>query len=167
MNFPLLVFTDLDGTLLDHHSYSFKGAEEALQRVLHHSIPLILTSSKTRAELQILQEKLGLHQPFIAENGGAIFIPSDYAMLKTNALEKLGDSCTKQFGRPYSYIRSIFEMFRSKYNIRGFGDMSAEETMEVTGLVKGRCPFGPAEGLQRTVHISGRPPSARAGKRCG
>jgi len=136
MHFPLLVFTDLDGTLLDHHNYSFKGAEEALQRLLHHAIPLILTSSKTRAELQILQEKLGLHEPFIAENGGGIFFPPDYAMLKTSALEKLDDSCTKQFGRPYSYIRTIFEMFRSKYNIRGFGDMTAGEIMEATGLLK-------------------------------
>ena len=70
MDFPLLVFSDLDGTLLDHQSYSFQGAEKALQRLLHHSIPLILTSSKTRAELETLREKLGLHTPFIAENGG-------------------------------------------------------------------------------------------------
>ena len=33
MDFPLLIFTDLDGTLLDHHSYSFQGAEESLQRL--------------------------------------------------------------------------------------------------------------------------------------
>ncbi|TKB45800.1 mannosyl-3-phosphoglycerate phosphatase, partial [Ferrimonas sediminicola] len=29
----LLVVTDLDGTLLDHHSYSFQPAEPALARL--------------------------------------------------------------------------------------------------------------------------------------
>jgi mannosyl-3-phosphoglycerate phosphatase len=136
MNFPLLIFTDLDGTLLDHHSYSFTGAEEALQRLRQHCIPLILTSSKTRAELQTLQEKLGINDPFIAENGGGVFIPSGYAMLDTDALEKFDDYCGKQFGRPYSYIRTIFATIRSKYNIRGFGDMTVEEVMAATGLSK-------------------------------
>jgi mannosyl-3-phosphoglycerate phosphatase len=136
MDFPLLIFTDLDGTLLDHHSYSFKGAEEALQRLRQHSIPIILTSSKTRAELLILQKKLGLNEPFISENGGGIFIPSDYTLPDIGALEKWGDHHGKQFGRPYSYIRTVFESVRSKYNLRGFGDMTVEEIMELSGLLK-------------------------------
>ena len=136
MDFPLLIFTDLDGTLLDHHSYSFKGAEEALQRLRQHSIPIILTSSKTRAELLILQNKLGLNEPFISENGGGIFIPSDYALPDIGVLEKWGDHHGKQFGRPYSYIRRVFESVQSKYNIRGFGDMTVEEIMELSGLLK-------------------------------
>jgi mannosyl-3-phosphoglycerate phosphatase len=136
MDFPLLVFTDLDGTLLDHHSYSFKGAEKALQRLRQHSIPIILTSSKTRAELQMLQKKLGLDEPFIVENGGGVFISTGYAMLDTSALEHLDGYCVKQFGRPYSYIRTIFASVQSKYNIKGFGDMTVEEIMGFTGLSK-------------------------------
>jgi mannosyl-3-phosphoglycerate phosphatase len=136
MDFPLLIFTDLDGTLLDHHSYSFKGAEKALHRLRQHSIPLILTSSKTRAELQVLEEKLGFNEPFIAENGGGIFIPAGYPMLETKALEKSGVYYLKRFGMPYSYIRTIFEMMRPKYNIRGFGDMTVGEIMEATGLLE-------------------------------
>ncbi len=136
MDFPLLIFSDLDGTLIDHYSYSFKGAEEALLRLRQLAIPLILTSSKTRAEIQKLQEELGLNDPFIAENGGGIFIPSDYALLDTHAFEKLGQSRVRQFGRPYSYIRAIFETVRSKYNIRGFGNMTVEEIMAATSLEK-------------------------------
>jgi mannosyl-3-phosphoglycerate phosphatase len=136
MDFPLLIFTDLDGTLLDHHSYSFKGAEAALHRLRQHSIPIILTSSKTRAELQTLQEKLELNEPFIAENGGGIFIPTGYTILNTNSFKELGGYCVKQFGRPYNFIRSIFESIRSKYYIKGFGDMTVNEIMEATGLLK-------------------------------
>ena len=136
MAFPLLIFTDLDGTLLDHHSYSLKGAEETLQRLRQHGVPVILTSSKTRAELQALQGKLGFSGPFIAENGGSIFIPADYAMLDTSGLEKSGSYYVKQLGRPYSHIRAIFTKLQSRYRIRGFGDMTAEEIMALTGLPK-------------------------------
>ena len=134
MDFPLLIFTDLDGTLLDHHSYSFKGAAEALQRLRRHAVPVILTSSKTRMELRKLQERLGLNEPFIAENGGGVFVPCDYAELDISALEVLGDFGAQQFGRPYSYIRRVFETLRPKYSIRGFGDMPVEEIMAATGL---------------------------------
>jgi mannosyl-3-phosphoglycerate phosphatase len=134
MDFPLLIFTDLDGTLLDHHSYSFKGAEEALQILRQHSIPLILNSSKTKAELQVLQEKLGLNEPFIAENGGGIYLPADFAGLDTNTLESLDGYWGMQFGKSYTYLRRIFAKLRDKYKIKGFGDMTAEDIMKITGL---------------------------------
>ena len=136
MDFPLLIFTDLDGTLLDHHSYSFKGAEEAIQRLRRHSIPLILTSSKTRMELRKLQERLRLNEPFIAENGGGVFVPCNNAILDISTFEKMGDYGAQQFGRPYSYIRKVFASLRPKYNIRGFGDMPLEEIMAATGLAE-------------------------------
>jgi mannosyl-3-phosphoglycerate phosphatase len=134
MDFPLIVFTDLDGTLLDHDSYSFNGAVKAIQRLRQHSIPIILTSSKTRVELQALQVKLGLNEPFIAENGGGVFIPAGYTSLDSRTLKVQGSYYTKQFGRPYNYIRNIFETVRSKYNIKGFGDMTVEEIMAATNL---------------------------------
>ena len=136
MDFPLLIFTDLDGTLLDHHNYSYNGAAKALQRLRQHSIPIVLASSKTKAELQRLQTKLKLNEPFIAENGGGVFIPADYTMLATHTLEKHGDYYLRQFGSPYRYIREIFETLRAKYNIKGFGDMTVEEIMAVTGLAR-------------------------------
>ena len=134
MDFPLLVFTDLDGTLLDHHSYSFDGAVTAMQRLHQLSIPIVLASSKTRMELQKLQQRLGLNEPYIAENGGGIFIPAGYTMLSTHTLEKLGGYYFKQFGKSYHTIRTIFEPLRSKYNIKGFGDMAPDEIIAATGL---------------------------------
>ncbi len=134
MDFPLLVFTDLDGTLLDHQSYSFQGAAETLQRLQHFAIPLILTSSKTRVELEAVQEKLRLHAPFIAENGGGLFIPRDYDLSAIDVLETAGDYYTMVFGRPYSFIREVFETLRPRYSIQGFGDMALDEIIALTGL---------------------------------
>jgi len=136
MNFPLIVFTDLDGTLLDHDSYSFNGAVKALQRLRQHSIPIILTSSKTRVEIQSLQKKLGLNEPFITENGGGVFIPAGYSLPESRTLKIQDSYYTKQFGKPYNYIRNVFETIRSKYNIKGFGDMTIEEIMAATDLAR-------------------------------
>ena len=48
MKHPLLVFTDLDGTLLDHHSYSHAAALPGLERLRGLEVPVIPVTSKTR-----------------------------------------------------------------------------------------------------------------------
>lgn len=73
-----LIFTDLDGSLLDHHSYSFKPAAGMLKKLELQGIPVIPITSKTMAELLPLREQLNNPHPFIVENGAAIFIPVNY-----------------------------------------------------------------------------------------
>ena len=66
---PRLVFTDLDGTLLDHDSYRWQPAAPWLERLRLSNVMVIPVTSKTRAELMPLRRELGLHDsPFIAEN---------------------------------------------------------------------------------------------------
>lgn len=74
----LLVFTDLDGTLLDHDDYSFAAARPALDRLAALQVPVIPVTSKTRAEVEQLRTRLGNAHPFIAENGAAVYIPEAY-----------------------------------------------------------------------------------------
>jgi len=73
-----LVFTDLDGSLLDHHDYSYRDAVPQLHMLEHRRIPVIPATSKTRAEIVQLREELGNSHPFIVENGAAVFIPVGY-----------------------------------------------------------------------------------------
>ncbi len=72
-----LIFTDLDGTLLDHDTYGYGDALPALELVKKRNVPLVLCTSKTREETSELRDELGLSHPFITENGGGIFIPAD------------------------------------------------------------------------------------------
>ncbi len=79
----LIIFTDLDGTLIDHQSYSYSDAKKALKKISDDKIPLILVSSKTRAEIEAIRQDLkkdgfNINHPFIVENGSAIYIPRDY-----------------------------------------------------------------------------------------
>lgn len=73
-----MVFTDLDGSLLDHDSYSYRDALPALHRLGQLQIPVIIATSKTRAEVEPLREELGNRAPFIVENGAAVYIPEGF-----------------------------------------------------------------------------------------
>jgi hypothetical protein len=74
----LIVFTDLDGTLLDHDTYEWQPAMLALDTLKARDIPLVLVSSKTLAELRDYRAQLGLAHPIVAENGAATDIPDGY-----------------------------------------------------------------------------------------
>ncbi len=112
-----IIFTDLDGTLLNHEDYSFDEALEMLSFIKAHKIPLIFTTSKTKEECEILQEKIGLDVPFIVENGACIF-----------GL-KGGDV---QLGLHYSKIRAFMDSVKEAFAINAFSDMSVEAVMEHT-----------------------------------
>ncbi|MBF4609571.1 HAD-IIB family hydrolase [Curtobacterium sp. VKM Ac-1393] len=72
----LLVVTDLDGTFLDHHDYSFDAALPMLERLRADGVPVVFCSSKTRAEITTLQRRTGLDgQAFVAENGAIVVGP--------------------------------------------------------------------------------------------
>ncbi|MCK6469820.1 MAG: HAD hydrolase family protein [Candidatus Brocadia sinica] len=73
-----IIFTDLDGTLLDHSTYSFEEAREATSLVKKKNIPIVICMSKTQAGIEVYRERMGNEDPFISENGGAIIIPKGY-----------------------------------------------------------------------------------------
>lgn len=134
MNGPLLIFSDLDGTLLDHHTYSCQGAEQSLGRIHELGIPLILTSSKTASEILALQATLGLREAFIPENGGGIFVPDNHPLADRVPMQRWGDGFGIRFGCSYTEIRRVFESIRDDYGLRGFGDMSVDQISAATGL---------------------------------
>ena len=51
-----IVFTDLDGTLIDHNTYSYESAIISLNLLKEHNIPLIFCTSKTRTEIEIYEK---------------------------------------------------------------------------------------------------------------
>lgn len=130
-----LIFSDLDGTLLDARHYSFVDALPALSLIDARDIPLILCSSKTRAEIEVYRLGMRNGHPFISENGGGIFIPQGYFAAPFEATSSDGYQLI-QLGTPYAEIRSHFEALRHRLGaqVRGFGDMTAEEVAELTGL---------------------------------
>ena len=130
----LVVFTDLDGTLLDHDDYSYTDAEPALERLRELEVPLVMVTSKTRAEVEALRDRMGLGEPFITENGGGIFFPSHCGSLQLDGVVQLAGYSAVILGRPYSEVRDFIEARRDRFAIEGFGDMSPGRIAELTGL---------------------------------
>jgi mannosyl-3-phosphoglycerate phosphatase len=140
----ILIFTDLDGTLLNHENYSYEDALPSLDKIRHKAIPLILTTSKTRHEIEILQFEIGIEDPFIVENGAAVYFPPDYTNFlfkDVNGEPPFQISQTIQLGISYSRIRTFIEEIRDQFNIRGFGDMSVREISDMTGLALKKAEY--------------------------
>jgi len=130
-----IIFSDLDGTLLDATSYSFNDAIPALNQVRARAIPLILCSSKTRVEIEACRLRMRNDHPFISENGGGIFIPQGYFSAPLESATFDGYQLIT-LGLPYAEIRCRFIALREQFGakVHGFADMTAEEVAELTGL---------------------------------
>jgi mannosyl-3-phosphoglycerate phosphatase len=124
-----VVFTDLDGTLLDHETYSFAPAAQALELLRKTRIPLILCSSKTRAELEGLQRDLNLEHPFISENGGGLFIPKGYFPFAIPEARPAAGYLVIEFGVPYFHLVETLHRVAAEQRVEvvGFSDLTVEE----------------------------------------
>jgi len=131
-----LIYTDLDGTLLDHDTYSFHPALEALKLLEKKNIPLIVCTSKTRAEIEFYRKLLGNQEPFISENGGGIFIPGRYFESEFEYNRVIKGYKVVEFGTPAHLLRQALQdiSLETGIEIRGFSQMSVSEISALTGL---------------------------------
>ena len=129
-----IIFTHLDGTLLDSDTYSYEKANNALQLLKDKEIPLIFCTSKTRAEIEFWREKVGNYDPFISENGGGIFIPKNYFSFKFLFDREFKDYFLIRLGTNYNQLVEVIDLLKEKYEILSFSDMSAEEIAEDADL---------------------------------
>jgi mannosyl-3-phosphoglycerate phosphatase len=132
----LLIYTDLDGTLLDPESYSWEAAKPALNRLEERSLPWVLCTSKTRAESEPLRHGMSHRHPFIVENGGAVLIPQGYFTVPFDAHRLAGAYQVIDLGTPYPILRTALREIAGETGtaLRGFGDMEADEIARRTGL---------------------------------
>jgi len=127
-----LIFTDLDGTLLDHDTYSFDEAKEALCLLKKNDIPVIINSSKTKAEILGIRKALGIDQsPFIVENGGGIYFPGHFPF---DDLKEIDGFYRCKIGKSYEKILAFFEKVKERYDMVGFHQMSIAEIAKQTNL---------------------------------
>ena len=129
------VFTDLDGTLLNS-TYSYSKSLDALRLLQAKKIPIIFCSAKTRAEQEVYREELDITDPFVVENGGAVFIPENYFSFPIDYHKVVPGYSVIELGTPYERLRVVLKEVerRTGMTIKGFGDMSVEEVARDSGL---------------------------------
>ena len=120
-----LVFTDLDGTLLDRHTYDPHHSIQRVRQLAYHGIPLIFCSSKTMTEQRVIQSDLSVTDPFIVENGSAVM-----------AINALTTSSQIVLGMPLKDIRVHLAGIAHTipFHFRGFTMMSVAQVAALTGL---------------------------------
>ncbi|NPA80278.1 MAG: HAD hydrolase family protein [Thermotogae bacterium] len=136
----LLVFTDVDGTLIDHFTYRYDEALPVLAILKTLKVPVILNTSKTFPETRELMEELGLNSPFAVENGAAVFFPEGFSPRPERCDIVLEGYCGVVFGRPHDEVRKAFLDVARSYPIRSVLDMDDEEISALTGLPPERIP---------------------------
>lgn len=119
---PVVVVTDLDGTLLDHDTYRAGPAAGAIDRLQRAGVRIVCCSAKTRAEQQVHRRELAITGPFIVENGAAVHGDDGDALV--------------MLGLPYAQVLAGLAAAAHQVGItvRGFADMSVEELARRTGL---------------------------------
>jgi mannosyl-3-phosphoglycerate phosphatase len=138
MHKDFVIFTDLDGTLLEYGSYSFKAALQALQLIKSKNIPLVICTSKTRAEIEFYRRLLDNHDPFISENGGGIFIPENYFSQDFKYDKRMDGYKVIELGTPYKVLIEALNSVKreSGLNMKGFSEMMTSEVSKVSGLTR-------------------------------
>ena len=134
-NFGKVVFSDLDGTLLDHETYDFAPALPALSLLKELGIPLVLASSKTAAEIAPLRAAMGFsHCPAIVENGAGL-LPAG----ETGAVT----------GADYTKLRAALDALPAPQRAPfcGFGDLDAAQVAKLTGLPLASAELAKARGF--------------------
>lgn len=152
-----VIFTDLDGTLLDHHTYSCEVVMPLVARLSKAGIAIVFCSSKTRGEQEIYRKKLGITSPFIVEDGGAIFISKGYFPFSYKYHRVTGSYQVIELGISYREIRQILRGIREKNNlaIYGFGDMDAAQIAELTGLDMAQARLAKKREYEETLNLTG------------
>ena len=137
MRLPV-IYSDLDGTLLDHHTYDPSPALPTLAALRQRRIPVIPCTSKTREELRPISLELKLDGPLIVENGAAVWVPEDWGLDKPKDATEEGKYWCHVFGISRADIRQRLAFLDAEWSnqYRSLCDLSVNQVVSLTGLDK-------------------------------
>jgi len=133
----VIVITDLDGCLLDPVTYDYGEALDTIYMLQKMGIPIVFCSTKTRVEQEYFRSRLEIKDPFIVENGAAIFIPINYFKNVKIDYHKVHEYYQViEYGLPTKEIIKRISDLISNYKevVRLLHRMRIEEVMAITGL---------------------------------
>jgi mannosyl-3-phosphoglycerate phosphatase family protein len=131
-----VIFTDIDGTLIDLATYSFKTSAPAIARLVKNKVPVVLCSSKTFSEQLFYRRILEIPDPFIVENGSAVFIPSGYFPFDITFQAERDGYLVVELGKKAKMIYRTLCRIRSRTGIsfQTYQDLNIKEIADITGL---------------------------------
>ncbi len=124
----ILIFTDLDGSLLHRDTFKFEEIKDYIKKLLSKGIFIIPNTSKTEKEILEFNNELGSSLPYICENGAAI-----------KGLELLHSNLPKELilSKEKNNIIKIFEKsvpINLQRNCKWLSDMDKKKQSVIFGL---------------------------------
>ena len=126
--FSIIIFTDLDGSLLHRDNFKFDEIKEYINSLVDEGIIIIPNTSKTESEIDEFVKELGSELPFISENGSSI---NRLDLINNNFPNKIILSRDKQ---------ELLEIFNSKVpkelknKCKFISNMNLKQQTEIFGL---------------------------------
>lgn len=157
---PTLIFTDLDGSLLDHQSYSHKAADPILALLKNAGIAVIPNTSKTLAELLPIRKELNNTDPFIVENGAAIYFPAesyDRPKATTEFKYKGQRFWQHSLASPRNHWQQLLASIEDPYRglFISFNQLGIEGICQATGLSKAAAELANQRSFSEPVQWLG------------
>ena len=116
----IIIFTDLDETLLKENKYNHNILDNFIKRLLKNEYEIIPVTSKTYLEVIDLLKKIKFKLPFSVENGAAYYIPvkdtynyqyekilNPFALKKENIRKILNGNLFKKFLHNIEFIENL------------------------------------------------------------
>ena len=124
----IIIFTDLDGSLLDKETFKFDVIEDYFKELISSGIVIIPNSSKTESELLDFNKQNSLNLSFISENGSSV-----------HGLDKIHQNLPKKvlISRSKNEIQKIYDKNVSldlKNKTAPILDLNIEEQKKIFGL---------------------------------
>jgi mannosyl-3-phosphoglycerate phosphatase len=159
---PTVVFSDADSIPINPDGATFGQAAEMLWLLRNEPVAVVLCSSKTRAELELLQQRLSLRHPFICENGAATLIPDGYFAEEISGSRDMPGYRAVEFGRAYVDVADVLYRTAHRLGIEivGFRDMSVEEVAQDCGITLLQARLAKLREYEEPFRVLDRSPFA-------
>ncbi|NJE26145.1 mannosyl-3-phosphoglycerate phosphatase [Thermococcus sp. MV5] len=130
-----VIFLDLDKTLLGD-DYSPEPAKGVVRELKKRGFRLVFNSSKTRKEQEYYRSALNVGDPFIVENGSAIYIPKGYFSFDFPFTREDEYYHVIELGTRYETIKRVLDEIEEHFRLKYYGNSTINEIIEFTGLPK-------------------------------
>ncbi|MGB6200339.1 MAG: hypothetical protein WBF35_12400, partial [Candidatus Acidiferrales bacterium] len=100
------------------------------------SVPWVIFSGLTRAQLDPVRRKLGHTGPFVTEHGGGVFVPQGYFPVRIEGQERSGNFQMLPLAKPYLETVAALEDLAKEagVSVASISQMSLHETEQNTGM---------------------------------
>jgi mannosyl-3-phosphoglycerate phosphatase len=137
---------------------------QALAEIDRRNIPLVLSTTGTRAQLELLRRKIGHVHPFITESGGGLFIPDDYFALRLDGAKRAGRYLCLSFGRSSDEAGEVLQDIAGATGteVVRYAETSAREISRNSGISEREAEASREREFGESFYFAGNADSAAA-----